>query len=161
YQTIDALPLAAEPVSAALDLVIEFASSQFSRDAALALLRSPHFCLTSAPVSRAALAALEVAMRDARYLGGLDALRALEQDPDIRKAAHRDAGVGVALSALIVAAEKLHALVGRHSAAAQINTLAGFFVDHADAGDRDDPRAKTGRQALVDVMRQLASAYSQ
>ena len=159
YQTIDALPLAAEPVSAALDLVIEFASSQFARDAAVALLRSPHFCLTSAPVSRAAIAALETVMRDARYLGELEDLQALEQDEAVREAVTRERGVGVALSALIAAAKELQTLVDRGSAAAQLNVLADFFVAHANTGERDDERAKTGRAALVKVMRQLASAY--
>jgi len=159
YQTIDALPLAAEPASAALDLVIEFASSQFSRDAALALLRSPHFCLTGTPVSRTALASLETAMRDARYLGELAALRALAQDETVRIALSKDAGVGVALSAVTAAAEELQLLVDRGSAASQLNTLADFFVAHANTGAQDDERARRGRAALVSVMRQLASAY--
>jgi RecB family exonuclease len=159
YQTIDALPLAAEPVSAALDLIIEFASSQFTRDAGLALLRSPHFCLTSVPVSRTAIAALDAAMREARYLGELGALRALEQDAGVLEAIRRDAGVGVALSAVVAAAGELELLVGGGSAAAQISALADFFVAHANTGVRDN-RAKAGRAALVNVMRQLASAYA-
>jgi RecB family exonuclease len=160
YQTTDALPLAAEPVSAALDLIIEFASSQFTRDAGLALLRSPHFRLTSAPVSRTAVVALDAAMRDVRYLGELGDLRALEQDAGIRETIRRDAGVGVALSALIAAAGELALLVDQGSAAAQVNALADFFIGHADTGDRDDDRARIGRAALVNVMRQLASAYT-
>jgi RecB family exonuclease len=160
YQTIDALPLAAEPASAALDLVIEFTSSQFSRDAALALLRSPHFCLTGVPVSRTALAALDEAMRDARYLGELGALRALGQDESVRAAVRRNEGVGVALAALIAAASELEPLVHRGSAAAQAAALADFFVAHANTGEQDDDRAKAGRGALVDVLRQLASAYT-
>jgi RecB family exonuclease len=160
YQTIDALPLAAEPAAAALDLIIEFASSQFTRDAGLALLRSPHFCLASAPVSLTAVAALDAAMRDARYMGELGALRALEHDAGVRKAIGRDPGVGVALSALIAAAEELELLVSEGSAAAQVDALAGFFLAHANTGDRDDDRAKAGRVALANAMRQLASAYT-
>jgi RecB family exonuclease len=159
YQTTDALPLAAEPVSAALDLVIEFASSQFTRDAALALLRSSHFCLTPSPVPLTAMAALETAMREARYLGELDALRALAHEEAIREAVTRDPGVGVALSALTAAAEELQPLVDRGSAASQIDRLADFFAAHANTGERDDDRARRGRAALVSVMRQLASAY--
>ena len=143
-----------------LDLIIEFASSQFTRYAALALLRSPHFRLTSAPVSRSAVVALDAAMRDVRYLGELGDLRALEQDAGIRKTIRHDAGVGVALSALIAAAGELALLVDQGSAAAQVNALADFFIGHADTGDRDDDRARIGRAALVNVMRQLASAYT-
>ena len=41
YQAFDALPLAAEPYAAALDLVFEFVSSNFTRTAIVALLSSP------------------------------------------------------------------------------------------------------------------------
>jgi RecB family exonuclease len=160
YQVIDALPLAAEPVSAALDLVIEFASSQFTRDAALALLRSPHFRLTSEPVSLSALASLDAAMREARYLGELSALRALAHDEHVSEAVRRDAGVGAALAALVAAAGELEPLVGRGSAAAQVDTLADFVVAHANTGEEGDDRAKRGRAALMTVMRQLSSAYA-
>ena len=43
YQMSDALPLAAEPTSAALDLILDTAASRFSRATLIALLRSPHF----------------------------------------------------------------------------------------------------------------------
>ena len=43
YQAFDALPLAAEPFAAALDLVFEFVESGFTRRSMVALLRSPHF----------------------------------------------------------------------------------------------------------------------
>jgi hypothetical protein len=43
YQMSDALPLAAEPTAAALDLVLETVSARFSRSTLIALLRSPHF----------------------------------------------------------------------------------------------------------------------
>jgi len=47
YQTSDALPLAAEPTSAAFDLVLDAVSSRFSRSTLIALLRSPHFVFRS------------------------------------------------------------------------------------------------------------------
>ena len=42
-QMFDALPLAAEPYAAALDVVFSFVSANFARVPAIALLRSPHF----------------------------------------------------------------------------------------------------------------------
>ena len=42
-QMFDALPLAAEPYAAALDLVLSSVSANFAREPAIALLRSPHF----------------------------------------------------------------------------------------------------------------------
>jgi RecB family exonuclease len=146
FQTVDMLPLAAEPAAAALDLVIEFASSQFSRDASLALLRSPHFALTPEPVSFAALDALDEAMRVGRYLGELDELRRLEHDER----------AGAALSALIDAAGELQPLAARGSAASHIERLADFFVSHAK---ESDARASSGRAALEGVLRRLAAAY--
>ncbi len=50
YQTSDALPLAAEPTSAALDLILATVSSHFSRSTLIPLLRSPHFVFRSDPV---------------------------------------------------------------------------------------------------------------
>ena len=56
YQTFDALPLAAEPYAAALDLVFEFVTSEFTREPVVALLSSPHFQFT---VDGSALGALK------------------------------------------------------------------------------------------------------
>src|SRR5262249_30913912 len=42
-QMFDALPLAAEPYAAALDLVFSFVVGNFARMPSVALLRSPHF----------------------------------------------------------------------------------------------------------------------
>jgi ATP-dependent helicase/nuclease subunit B len=43
YQMFDALPLAAEPAAAALDLILDTVAARFSRATLIALLRSPHF----------------------------------------------------------------------------------------------------------------------
>ncbi|HUK36336.1 MAG TPA: hypothetical protein VLV86_20610, partial [Vicinamibacterales bacterium] len=81
YQTTDALPLAVEPVAAALDVVIEFVSSQFTRDAILALLGSPHFSFEPAGYdTREHLSALDTALLDRHYFGELNSLRALDFD---------------------------------------------------------------------------------
>ncbi len=42
YQASDALPLAAEPTAAAIDLVLDAVASNFTRSTLVALLRSPH-----------------------------------------------------------------------------------------------------------------------
>src|SRR5205085_11772387 len=135
YQLSDALPLAAEPVTAALDLVIEFVSSQFSRDATLALLSSPHFVFGAATITRAAVAALDEAMLEQRYPGELEKLRAL------------DLGDNPAWTAAVAAADELLPLLSDASASWQLNLLTRFIVDHA--GDAGDARAARGRAALV------------
>src|SRR6185312_6270503 len=149
-----ALPLAAEPVTAALDLVIEFVSSQFSRDATLALLSSPHVLFGGERISRAAIAKLDEAMLDARYMGELDRLRAIADD------VRNDAS-----AAAVAAAEELLPLLSTASASWQLKLLTTFFTAHASdnsstgAGQADD-RARRGRSAVVDVLQRLASAYA-
>jgi RecB family exonuclease len=72
-QMFDALPLAAEPFAAALDLVLSCVSTDFARVPAMALLRSPHFQLA---VARD-VSALDRALAEAGYLGGIDSLERL------------------------------------------------------------------------------------
>ena len=79
YQASDALPLAAEPFAAALDLVFEFVESGFTRESLVALLRSPHFEFRheNRRIDREAVGALDRALSEKRYLGGLERLTGL------------------------------------------------------------------------------------
>ena len=45
FETLDTLPLAAEPYAAAVDLALDAVASDFTRTSLLALLRSPHFAI--------------------------------------------------------------------------------------------------------------------
>jgi RecB family exonuclease len=152
YRTLDTLPLAVEPVAAALDLVIEFVSSQFTRDASVALLRSPHFLLGEGgePLSRSAIAGLDRVMREHRYLGEIEALRALEAD------VAGNADVHAAWMAVARAAETLQPLTAPAPASSQLSTLASFLQSHATRDS--DERAARGRAALVNVLQSLAAA---
>ena len=86
-QTFDALPLAAEPYAAALDLVLSGVSANFARGPAIALLRSPHFDfgkvrLPSTPLGPGKrdtayiddVPALDRALAEAGYLGDAESL---------------------------------------------------------------------------------------
>ncbi len=79
FEALDTLPLAAEPYAAALDLVLEFVVTGFTRRATTALLRSPHFRFLAgeAEIGRGAVSALDAALAEVRYLGGLDRLSAV------------------------------------------------------------------------------------
>ena len=78
YDTSDALPLAAEPFAAAVDLVLDLVASSFTRTAIVSLLQSPHFRLGGdTPLAREAVSALDRALSEARYLGDLDRLSQL------------------------------------------------------------------------------------
>ena len=72
-QMFDALPLVAESFAAAVDLVLSCVSADFARVPAMALLRSPHFRFAS---SRD-VSALDRALAEAGYLGGIDSLERL------------------------------------------------------------------------------------
>ena len=128
YQTSDTLPLAAEPLAAALDLVLEFVASSFTRDALIALLRSPHFAFgNGAPIPRRAISALDRALSDARYLGEFDQLAqlAVAWETDERR---RDARP--ALRAAVSAAEELVPLRTPAPASVQIECLLQFLESH-------------------------------
>jgi RecB family exonuclease len=82
YQASDALPLAAEPFAAALDLVFAVAAEDASRAALIALLASPHWTQPAAEPtddtpSRAAIAALDRLLQEVRFLGGWEQLERL------------------------------------------------------------------------------------
>ncbi len=79
FDTLDALPLAAEPYAAAVDLVLECAAANFTRRALLALLRSPHFrfVIDGVELDRSTVGRLDAALAAQRYLGSLDRLAAL------------------------------------------------------------------------------------
>jgi RecB family exonuclease len=129
YQTADAPPLAAEPFAAALDLVLEFVSSSFARAALIALLRSPHFRFGGTTLDRDAIAALDRALSDTRYLGGFDHLTHLATTcQDGSHASHR-----TALLAAAGAAQELLPLRAAAPASAQIARLLAFL--HAHEGD--------------------------
>jgi RecB family exonuclease/inactivated superfamily I helicase len=151
YQAVDTLPLAAEPAAAALDLIIEFASSEFTRASALALLRSPQLVL-GAGLTRQGLAGLDRVMHAQRYLGEIDALRAFvagfSGDGEVRQAAAVVARV----------AEELLPLTHAAPASAQLAALAMFLESHAapDAGDR----SVRACAAIVGVLKSLASAHA-
>ena len=89
-------------------------------------------------------------MLEARYMGELEKLRAL----DVRRGTPtwRVDGRGIA------AAEGAAAAASGASASWQLNLLARFVTGHAD--DDGDDRAVRGRAALVDILQRLASAYA-
>ena len=167
YQTSDALPLAAEPFAAALDLVFEFASSDFSRETLIALLGSPHFSFESGgqPLNRYVMAELDRRLSDARYLGDLEALRRLEE---VWRSAPECGTALPALDAAIRAAEELAPLRSLAPTSIQFERLLSFLKSH-DARDPDverlveeafpeSARPRRARAAIVDTLHTLLAA---
>src|SRR5262249_7670477 len=82
FQASDAMPLAAEPTAAALDLVLDAVASDFTRGTLVALLRSPHFVFTDggAEMSRESISTLDRMLSEARYLGDPERLQGLASE---------------------------------------------------------------------------------
>jgi RecB family exonuclease len=157
YEAFDALPLAAEPTSAALDLVLDAAASNFTRGTLVALLRSPHFVFRhdEEEITRNSVAALDRALSQARYLGGLDRLEAL---------AEAAAGASApALHAALAAARDLAPLADPHPAAAQIARLNAFQEAHLRPIEDDDlfaSRERRARAAVAGTLTALAAVHA-
>ena len=150
YEALDTLPLAAEPYAAAVDVVLECAAANFTRRALMALLRSPHFRfeIDGAEIERASVAAVDVAMADERYLGGLDRLRALV---GTWTGAERPAG-----RAALDAAIELSPLSESRPMVDQVEALRAFLDRH----DRPhDDRRRRARSAVVTALDGLIAAY--
>ena len=152
YDAYDALPLAAEPFAAALDLILEFAASQFTRAPLVALLRSPHFQFAppEMPLDRTAIAALDRALSDARYLGEFDRL--------CRFAESRapDEVLATPLNAALASAEMLRPLLDAAPASTQLSLLLKFLATYVRPSSSDrDRRAQT---AVVDILKAMAAA---
>src|SRR3954470_13868823 len=132
-QLFDTLPLAAEPSSAALDLVLSAVSSNFGRLPIIALLRSPHFDFAGEDVgvSLRDVAALDRALAEAGYLGELDALERVvaswqEREPE-RGVLTR--ALQAAAPALAIARE-LAPLRQAATVATHLRALSAFIAGH-------------------------------
>jgi RecB family exonuclease len=150
FESNDALPLAAEPYAAAVDLVLECAAANFTRGALTALLRSPHFrfAVDGAEIDRAAVSRLDAALAADRYLGGLERLIAwAEASP---------ATVRAAAVAARTAAESLAALSETRPMVEQIARLRAFLDQH-ERPHRD--RRARARAAVAGALDGLTDAY--
>jgi RecB family exonuclease len=171
YQAFDALPLAAEPYAAALDLVFSFVTSRFGRAEAAALLASPHFTFEVAgrPVTRLAAATLERVMSEASLPGGLDDLAraaagTVPEDALRRAGASAESGspVRVAASAAIAAAIELRALAGAERASDHLAALLTFLSSHHRPALADDPTGERHlriRAAIAGALEELRAAH--
>lgn len=150
YQTFDALPLAAEPYAAALDLVFEFVTSNFTREPVVALLASPHFSfeVDGVALRRSDVAALNRTLSDEGYFGGVDNLRAFDRWKAARAAA--------------AAADELRALVEKERPSVQLDALLVFLDEHDRIPEIGDPlreRHLRARRAVLSAIHGLRRAH--
>jgi RecB family exonuclease len=169
YQTVDALPLAAEPIAAALDLSLEVVGANFSREPLIALLRSPHFVFRheETEVTRESISALDRALSERRYLGDPVRLREMAgQWPDgnpqrLRYQTENDALP--ALHAALSIARDLAPLAESAPASQQVARLLAFWDDHLRPRDETrlwSAREVRGRAAIQQTLTAIASAHA-
>lgn len=159
-QMWDALPLAAEPFAAAMDVVFACVARNFARGPAIELLRSPHFRF-GLPLR--SIAVLDRALSEAGYAGGVDALERL-----IRQ--WETAGTAGPSHAALEAARGLRAVAGEMAPLcepapfhAQIDRLLAFLAVHERLPAVGDPlrsRLLRGRAAILSILTSLRDAHA-
>ena len=149
FRIFDAMPLAAEPTSAALDLILDTIASDFTRASLVALLRSPH--LQFGGVTGESVASLDRFLSARRYLGTVERLAAIVEEES-----------SPALLAVLAAARTLAPLADARPASDQIACLLAFWDAHVRPLADDDPfadRERRARGAITDGMTRLAEAH--
>jgi RecB family exonuclease/inactivated superfamily I helicase len=159
YQTVDALPLAAEPYAATLDVIFEFVTSEFTRESVVALLSSPHLAFEAEAVAigQSDISALNRGLSKAGYLGGFDRLREF--------AATAPGRMSRAASAAATAAEELAVLAAeREKPSVQLTALLAFLTAHdrlpAKADDLRE-RHLRARSAIRSAIQSFRRAHAQ
>lgn len=157
YDAFDALPLAAEPFAAALDLIFTAAASEATRASLLELLRSPHWRFATASgddLDARSLAALDGFLLKVKYLGGWSRLEALSSS-------RPPARVAAALSVAAAIAQRLRAFHDAPTASAQIRLLLEFIANHEcvpEATEAEYASHMRARAAILGALEGLASA---
>jgi len=157
YQAADALPLAAEPMAAVLDLLCAAVESRFARAALLAVLRSPHLRAEPEPLTDEDIDAFDRGLVEARYLGDPTTLA--------RLAEQWSGSGGRAARAAAALALALQPLCAPDRVSAHAATLVDFLRSHERMDFRDDVvrsrhlRARGAVIAALDELRQAALAY--
>jgi RecB family exonuclease len=172
YQALDALPLAAEPFAAAIDLIFSFALAEGTRATLVELLASPlwSFEIDGAPVEREDVAAADARLREVKYMGGWDRLASLATDS--AKLASADAGgrrrgsrltrASAALAAASAAAVELQPMIDASSASIQVAALLAFIAAHERLPDPRDEwcgRHLRARAAVLAALQSLREAH--
>jgi RecB family exonuclease len=157
-QLSDALPLAAEPFAAALDLVASGVAAAWSRGTLVALLTSPLLEFEASP-GRRALATFDRALHEAGFLGGAEAMGRLVTGWDADPGQARLAAAGrLALSVL----DALAPLSEPAPAAAHVRVLRSFLAEHGRSHVLPEAaqRFSRARAAVLNGLLEMDAAFS-
>ena len=168
YEAWDALPLAGEPYAALLDLVLTFARTGGTREAAVALLRSPilRFAADSGALEDRDAAALDAILSERRAAGEADSY-AHEVEGYFRGKPSRDGwdAERARRAAMAAAAIRLELQPFRDAATSgdQIAAVAAFLRRHETVARIEGPddrrdRASRARAAVLGCLDELADA---
>lgn len=169
FEALDTLPLAAEPFAAALDLVLDTVATSFSRLALVGLLRSPHFGFAgdSGALPASAIGALDRALAEARYLGGLDRLASLSESwnapaGQTGREGRRRRQAQPALAVALTIAGELAPLGDQGPVLQQLDLVSSFLSrhHHASPHDPDPERSARVRRAVLGALSALGAAYA-
>jgi RecB family exonuclease len=175
YHALDALPLAAEPFVAALDLAFTFLIAEGTRGSLTALLRSPHwsFSADGQALNAQQTNAADDLLQRVKYLGGFDRLSSLAEEARTRAAAPAAETrrrrrqlwprAAVALRAADAAAVPLRGVAAAPTASAQIDALLTFVKAHERMPAADDPwraRHLRARSAVLAALESLRDAHA-
>jgi len=167
YQALDALPLAAEPFAAAIDLIFSFALAEGTRATLVELLASPlwSFEIDGDAVDREDVAAADASLREVKYVGGWDRLASLasdsaklgSSDAGRRRPGSRSTRASAALRAASAAAAELRPMIDATSASIQVAALLAFIAGHERLPDPRDEWCGRHLRARAAVLAALAS----
>ena len=161
-QLFDALPLAAEPYAAGLDLVLSFVSSGFARIPGIQLLRSPHFQFGDSEGRRASdldVTALDRALTESGYTGDLAALdRLLDAWASGSSARSRALRAGRVLQNV---GRDLEPLRSRITVSEHLAVVQAFLARHDNGPPGDSVRARhlRARGAVMTTIAALRDAH--
>jgi RecB family exonuclease len=161
YQTLDALPLAAEPFAAAVDLLFSAISADFTRGALVELLRSPHLAFTAGGhvVTPEDVHALDRHLVDRKYLGDAGRLSGLASADSVPGGERGR----LTLKAAAAAAEELSLAAGAPTAPAQIDGILAFIMSREvrpAAADAWSSRHLRARGAVLAALQMLRDAHA-
>ena len=162
-QMFDALPLAAEPYAAALDLVFTCVSANFARSPLVSLLRSPqlHFAADGQELTARDLAFLDRDLSEAGYLGDVNVLDAIVSAWPADERRPRRAGMVGRIA--LEAARALEPLRSPAPVSAHIDGILGFLQHHDALPGPDDPlraRQLRARAAILAALHAIRAAHA-
>ena len=171
FQAFDALPLAAEPYAALLDLVLAMARTGGTREAAVALLRSRliRVALDGTPAGLRDVAALDAVLAARRAVGESDTylqdVAAFFGAKSVVAGLERSRAERAARAAALLR-DVLLPFRTAGAASAQLASLAAClrrFEVRSTAGDQQDdprPRHERARAAVLGVLDALSEAFA-